>query len=369
VVILDTQRVGDYDITVVRGESGSAVRDWLTDNGYACDDESVAVLDEYASEGWRFAAAKLTADASRTVTPHPLEVTFPCAAPIYPMRLTGVEAIDLQLDLFIIADRRARADHLECWQSDRLRTAMRQYSGSTGRLTPPLAERPIITGHAFGTSIGHPRVVGRCWNGCVLTHLRGVLSPEEMQEDIAIGLINHAPFHRHIFAPRAAWGIIFGALVMLIGAALPFAAVSAYRGERRPRFLRRRWVAAIILFVIVAPIVAYQCFDVYPVRRSVSPLRTHLATMKLAEALRELPAQADIESASDLRALLDNELGELDPELNACLHLDAPACYAAADDEAGILVTLYDRIAVPLPVLIPHDGGELLWDVPSPEGD
>ena len=85
--------------------------------------------------------------------------------------------------------------------------------------------------------------------------------------------------------------------------------------------------------------------------------------------MRELPARADIENAADLRRLFGTELTELhglDPEPGVWLHLDAPACYTAVDAAAGILVTLYDRIGVPLPVLIPSDGTDLLWDAAGP---
>ena len=138
------------------------------------------------------------------------------------------------------------------------------------------------------------------------------------------------------------------------------------RGGKGPQFLKPRWVAAIILLIIAAPIVAYQCFDVHPVSRGRSPMRTHVATMILAEALRKLPARADIENAADLRRVFETELPGPDLDRGYWLHLDAPACYTAVDAEAGILVTLYDRIAVPLPVLIPSDGTDLLWDAAGP---
>ena len=113
---LSHQTVGAHDITVVAfgdgspGSGGAALRAWLTQHGFVLPFGVKPVLADHASEGWVFAACRLDpAAAADQVAAAPLIFTSRTSEPIYPMRPTGVGKTELAVDLFALADARAKA--------------------------------------------------------------------------------------------------------------------------------------------------------------------------------------------------------------------------------------------------------------------
>ncbi len=108
------QLVGEFEVTVVESEEPDALVKWLKERRFEVSAAAEKVIGAYVADGWVFAAAKMRRDASTKVdgllTPHPLVFKFPVKAPVYPMRLTGVEnGGPLKVDLYVLADSRAEA--------------------------------------------------------------------------------------------------------------------------------------------------------------------------------------------------------------------------------------------------------------------
>lgn len=80
VVIEQRGQTATYEYTVIGGDSGSAVANWLTDAGYALPADYAAALDPYVSDGWFFFAAKVLPEATDGALA-PIELHLPASPP------------------------------------------------------------------------------------------------------------------------------------------------------------------------------------------------------------------------------------------------------------------------------------------------
>jgi hypothetical protein len=180
-----TTVVGSYKIAVTPEVDDPA--GWLGSQGFVVPDSARDVMRRYRDEKWTFVAARLRHEKAR---PHPLEMTFPVDRPVYPMRLTGTDDRDLVVDLFVHADRQARADHMRVWFS-----------------------RPV------GPWIAHPRLLPHLRGGMCLTRLRGTFTPADMRKDIRFDWAPMTDYRAVVWSPEEAWkyvasltGIVFCAV-------------------------------------------------------------------------------------------------------------------------------------------------------------
>ena len=94
------ERIGDYDVALLRPVGGEDVIAWLNANDFGIPDEIVPVLEDYIGNGWWMVVARIHPDALKPITRerlaegtlHPLEMTFQSSACIYPIRLTRMAA-------------------------------------------------------------------------------------------------------------------------------------------------------------------------------------------------------------------------------------------------------------------------------------
>jgi len=149
-------RIGSYNVAVVSGFEGVASVPNLPPALHA-------TFEQYRKEGWSIVVANLRTEQKGLATPHPLRVRFRAATPIYPMRLTGVDAEPLHLDLFVLGK-----------------------SAAAHRSLHRFAAREVTRGLHRWSPIGHPDLAPLMEFGDVLTRLSGVLSRREMAEDLNI---------------------------------------------------------------------------------------------------------------------------------------------------------------------------------------
>lgn len=69
-----------YEYVVIGGDTGSAVADWLTAEGYVLPADYATALDPYVSDGWFFFAAKVLPDATSGALA-PIELHLPPSPP------------------------------------------------------------------------------------------------------------------------------------------------------------------------------------------------------------------------------------------------------------------------------------------------
>lgn len=104
--ILLEEVVGAFEIAVLSGDSLEEVKTWLDANGYQQDPNADPILEEYLSEGYIFAAFKLSND-TETAEIHPITLRFPNNEACIPLRLTRIAAVDdMDIRSFFLSDDR-----------------------------------------------------------------------------------------------------------------------------------------------------------------------------------------------------------------------------------------------------------------------
>jgi hypothetical protein len=114
--VLKAERVGIYDVKVIRGDSAEAITGWLKDNGFGFADSDLQVFQGYVGRGWCFAAAKVdpnqatdTAKVTRGGLVAPLIFQFTSERPLYPLALTATVGTETEMLLYTLSD-----DKLTC---------------------------------------------------------------------------------------------------------------------------------------------------------------------------------------------------------------------------------------------------------------
>ena len=98
VSIAEERDIGDYRVTVLRGETGKALHAWFDQHGFRIPKGGEAVLDRYIDKGWWFVAAKIRSGAqteAKEALLHqgelaPLHLSFESDAPIYPLYISSL---------------------------------------------------------------------------------------------------------------------------------------------------------------------------------------------------------------------------------------------------------------------------------------
>lgn len=122
VTVVSVQHAGLFETTTIRGNSPSAVLQWLERNGYHAPESAEPAIRQYVDRGWVFVASKahLGPAESHLVALHPLAFTFPSGAQVYPTILTAIGNHDCAIALYVFGDRRATARHFSAVRCDRM---------------------------------------------------------------------------------------------------------------------------------------------------------------------------------------------------------------------------------------------------------
>ena len=214
VAILDRKLVGIFETATITSRTPKTLQAWLRDNGFVVTTNTEPVIDSYAKDGWVFVAVKVRRDRSEneTSTPHPLSFTFKTDKPVYPMRLTGVDNGDLQVELYVFGPARAKAANF-----DTIRCTHAEY--------PQLPSNDPFSWSAWLPSevvIVHPLL--RKWlDGTpVVTKLSATLSPAQMKEDVWLEWTSFAERGNRVFSSSGAlttganWGAGVFATVLIV---------------------------------------------------------------------------------------------------------------------------------------------------------
>lgn len=80
VMVHQRGQTATYEYVVIGGDTGSAIAEWLTAEGYALPADYAAALEPYVSEGWFFFAAKVLPEAGSGALA-PIELHLPASPP------------------------------------------------------------------------------------------------------------------------------------------------------------------------------------------------------------------------------------------------------------------------------------------------
>lgn len=190
--VLQRERVGPYDIKTVGGREGAALSAWLRDEGFAVPARAEQVIARHAAAGGVFLTARLRPrrEGASAWRIDPLCLRFEAPRPVYPMALTGADAVEpLALELYVFGPGRAAAPGL------RVRRCSRPRAPEAGKVY----RRPVSE-----LIVAHPELRGLVREAAVMTHLGGTLSPQAMEQDLTIGWASFAATGEVAFSRSAA---------------------------------------------------------------------------------------------------------------------------------------------------------------------
>ncbi|MHC4548643.1 MAG: DUF2330 domain-containing protein [Planctomycetota bacterium] len=288
-------RVGAFHVVTVSAEAAADALAYLDRHGFQVAPGARAAIEAYLREGWVLAVGRLAAtEGGGRRAAHPLLFEFASDAPVYPLRLTGIDNGPLALDLYVFGAARAVCDRLETVHC--ARTAFPEPPG-----------RPFFWTGFLGREIDlhHPGLRRIAEGATVVTKLQGTLSPGEMRTDLQLGWEEFAYARRMLYTPRAArtaavnqasWLALLALLVAaLLGAGLDL--VRRARNLPRPdlRQSRRRaavlWCGALV-FGLASGIFGYVTMDVTDAGPAGAPSGP-LLHPKLADRIAAVPSLAE----------------------------------------------------------------------------
>lgn len=261
VSVLSRTHLGSREVTQVTG-SADALRTWLTAQGVAISPAVSRVVDDYARDGWVFAAITLAPNpnpspnpkpnaASADLSSPPIIFRFPTKEPIYPMRLTGADAaVPLDVELFVFASGTATADGFDTLASAPVLPTSRHAPPTWSRSIDPVAE---------ALEVSHPTLAPLVASIPHATHLRGVLAPRDMTRDVRLNVGTPRTLGRIAYTRDAAFNLALESAIWALFAAIVAVAIwERAKTERRPlrsRLFLGSCAFAVVVFAITASLV------------------------------------------------------------------------------------------------------------------
>lgn len=335
--VLESRRIGNYEVKSFQGSDLSALEAWLTQNNLRpLAAEHRAVFQHYLKEGWTLLAAHLRQDdPSKPATPHPLAVTFPAKNAIFPMRATQLAGSETAVDLVIVNDRQASATEFDTVAADQFEFLPESKFYETSAIYSA-----AYKAKALPLTIGHPDAASHLWPGCVVTHLAATLKPDQMQADVEIPFtpMSQASQQRK-YSPRARLEMVIGSAVLSC-AILFFICAVAWRQERIPP-RERRFIAGFAAVAALSCTMLYAALPVIPVIESTRVERVQ-AMVRLRSQLGDMRRAIDKEpvtlaSLADIQSLKLNAFTK-EPNKPG----QAPGNYTLREIAGRPYVCLYD---------------------------
>jgi len=253
-----TATVGSYAISILRPSRPDGLDGWLAANGFAALPEAAgSIIADYISQGWVFAAIKLTRGESGTNAPHPIKLTVASKEPVYPMKLTAIAGGKPGFELFVIGDDRAACDTLQEEFCDRF--------SKTENIEWPKPESPFLfSGQTTRCNIGHSAICSLMWQDCVLTKLVGNVDAASMTKDIQFAWKPFKAHQDHFFTQYGAGCVAVILFVVLVGLGNMFSMGHYAKWQVQPTGFA--WYCTTRLFPVIAcaAIVAGICFALLP---------------------------------------------------------------------------------------------------------
>lgn len=307
------ERVGNYEVSVLRVRDARVLSSWLEENGFQpLDAKAVEVAEDYIARKWCFVVARLVREVGGAANPHPISATFPVESPVYPMKMTGLAGSNTRVELFVIAEQTASAERFHRVASDMF--GLRSASGSDN-----LTYAPCYVALETDLVIGNPDAGELLWGGCVVTHLSADLTPRQMSRDVELTLVETKPHRDVVFSARGRRELVRTVLLSgVIGLLLLSAAL--FRGRRFYRWWKLKVLMVLAALVLVSAGVVYVAVPVVPVRagRELSSILMWVRRQRLTSAIPLLAREGRLHAG-----MTDNELSRF-PEMIEKLSVPGP---------------------------------------------
>lgn len=182
--------VGPYALEIITAEDSNNLLGWLQWNGYQIPGTAMEPIAHYVNSGMAFLGVKLQPDVPEGPI-DALEITMPGTAPMLPLLLTSVAAVEnMDITAYVLADERWAIDNYTDHAFDWSRVEWTGEGRTDYELRLP-SELDAVGGRAFVTEYagvtdllaGGEASADLLASGAYLTRFRSVLSPEEMTLD------------------------------------------------------------------------------------------------------------------------------------------------------------------------------------------
>ena len=185
--IIKEQRVGIYDVKVVKSDNSGDLIAWLNANAFKFGKEDKAGFDSYIAKGWCFVVANIKpaqeqkeSDIVSEGLAAPLILRFSSKVPVYPVVLTGTGNHDTEILIYLAA-----ASKMTCGDRLTLRFAGEMYKRSLDLLVDSTEPAGFFKPEEMSYSY--------------LCKFRDVLTPARMTEDIIFTPApDNTPYREHI---------------------------------------------------------------------------------------------------------------------------------------------------------------------------
>lgn len=185
--VIKEQRVGIYDVKVVKSDNSGDLIAWLNANAFKFGKEDKAGFDSYIARGWCFVVANIKPSQEqkeREIVSEglaaPLILRFSSKAPVYPVVLTGTGNHNTEILIYL-----AVASKMTCGDRLTLRFAGEMYKNALD----PLVAATEPAGFFKRDEVSYS----------YLCKFRDVLTPARMAEDITFApASDNTPYREHI---------------------------------------------------------------------------------------------------------------------------------------------------------------------------
>lgn len=185
--VITEERVGIYDVSVVRSDDPARLIAWLNEHNFRFGDGDTAAFESHVAKGWCFVAAMINPgageDEQRVVSEGlaaPLILRFPSSSPIYPLALTGTGGFETEVLIYL-----ASSSKMTC--KDRM----------TLRFAGKMPGQPLLHLEFETTPKGFFDAVKMDFP--YLCKFKDTLTPDQMREDIAFTKAqDDEPYQEHI---------------------------------------------------------------------------------------------------------------------------------------------------------------------------
>ena len=186
--VIAEQRVGIYDVSVVRSDNTEGLIGWLNKNDFKFGDRDRAAFDSYISKGWCFVVAIInpsTGEEERRIVSEglaaPLILRFPHTNPTYPVALTGTGGFETEILIYLASSTKMTAN-------DRLTLRF------AGEMRKGLS-RVLLSADIDPEGFFDPKKM----NFPYLCKFKDRLTPDRMREDIIFSEAeDDKPYREHI---------------------------------------------------------------------------------------------------------------------------------------------------------------------------
>ncbi|MBN2582924.1 MAG: hypothetical protein JXL80_07645, partial [Planctomycetes bacterium] len=167
----------------------------------------------------------------------------PADRAVYPMKLTQLAGSTTHVQLFVVANRQARADGFRVAAADRYR----KLPG-----IEPIAPGPY-RGESTSLVIGSPDAGDLLWDSCVVTTLTADVPPQAMDRDVELSFGDLDPYRDCVYSVAGrndlALSILFGGGTLVVACCM-----LAFGDRRKSRRIDRRVIAALIVLTLIASV-------------------------------------------------------------------------------------------------------------------